>query len=55
MWSSKKFKNRKYVGRYKDFLGMRMFVLECKLKNGELDTYSFNSWQAAKASGWNKG
>ena len=54
MWKHDKYKTRKYIGRYKEVNGKRVFVLECKLKNGELDTYSFNSWQAAKASGWAK-
>lgn len=49
MWSHKKYKNRKFAGRYVRLKGERVFNLTDGVR-----TVTFESWQAAKAMGWKK-
>ena len=51
--SASKFKGKKFVGRYDDFKGDRVFNLwqfDPARRDQKPETY--NSWQAAKKDGW---
>lgn len=54
-WKLKKFKSRRYIGRYiYDRNNERTFVLECLLRSGRKHRISFESHEAAKMVGWKK-
>jgi hypothetical protein len=61
MWTHKKYKNSKFQGSYKQIAithtgkRERVFMLTAWKKNGDImRVLSFESWQAAKSSGWVK-
>lgn len=51
--NKKKFKKRVYKGSYQKLNNDRILVLSCDLGN-KTSEFVFDSWQAAKAAGWEK-
>lgn len=58
VWKHKRFKSRKYIGRYQWAKGMkksdRNFTLSCLLPNGSVSNFYFDSHEAAKDAGWKR-
>lgn len=55
VWKHKRFKSRKYIGRYEWARGTgRSFTLSCLLPNGLVNNLCFDSHEAAKQVGWRK-